>query len=120
MNASTSATTTTTTHQYSRITSIFVSPFPLSVIAPTKLDQIGEHQADEEPDNGKQRSLGDQRQPPAAGRPADAADSGQLVEHADQLATLEIVGGTGARQPPRSRIPVPLSSYRRQPVITER
>src|SRR4051812_2691192 len=93
MNASTSATTTTITHQYSRIRSILLSPIPLCVVATAKLAQIGEQKPYKKAQDGDQAALDDQRRAAPGRGPARARDSRHLADQPDELAALEIVGG---------------------------
>src|SRR4051812_13961592 len=119
MNASTSARTMTITHQYSRIRSI-ESPIPFCVVAPSKLDQIGEQEPEKEAQQRNAETFDDERQSAAVGRPAGARDTGQLVEQSDELAALEVVGRArqqhSARERPVMQMPRDLSHF----VIDER
>jgi hypothetical protein len=59
MKARTSPTTTMISHQYSRISSID-SPVPLRIVSTAKLEEIGEHRANEESQGGYSGAFQDQ------------------------------------------------------------
>src|SRR5690349_13824780 len=103
MNASTSATTTTISHQYSRIKSIR-SPIPLCVVTTAKLDQIGEQEPEKKAQYRDCRTFGDQRQGAATGRPACVAHAWDIFHQANELDALEVVRLAGKQDLPCERV----------------
>src|SRR5690348_10995900 len=102
MNARTSATRMTISHQYSRIRSI-ESPIPLQIVTTAKLDEIGEQQPEKEAQHGDRGAFEDQRQSSWRLRPLRAADSGDLAEQPRKLAPLPIVQARVARKDQAAR-----------------
>src|SRR5712671_3805589 len=78
VNASSSATTTTISHQYSRIRSI-VSPGPFSVVTTAKLHEIGEQKAQKEAHHGGGNAFEDQGNARGFG-PVGVAGAGNFAE----------------------------------------
>src|SRR6185369_8938025 len=104
MNARTSATITTITHQYSRIRSI-LSPIPLRVMMTAKLVQIGERQPEKKAYERDREALRDQRNAGVV-CPLSARDPRQLAHQPDELGPLEVVCAPGKDQPTAQRSPV--------------
>ena len=120
MNASTSATTMTITHQYSRIRSIRLTN---SIVRCSAVEARPDRRAAARkgsPARATPRPSTNSGRPPPLGRPAGARDTRQLVQQADELAALEVVGrarkSTRRVSGPRCRCAVTWSHF----VIDER
>ena len=104
MNAERRSATTTSDEPPIFADKIHSSPIPLCVVTTAKLDQIGEQQAQKKAQDARlprlRRSAAGRRRRPTSAR---SLTPGNWSHEPDQLAALEIVGGTGEDQAARQR-----------------